>query len=455
MIPSNNPYNTAIPDIDVFTKISPQTILKQLREYLDSFKNCFVRSQQIRYFETFIKGLLSKLDRKSIEPIALSFLGEKEVRGMQQFFSRSSGWYDALSRQYKQKLSMTLNDPEGFISVDESDFVKKGKDSVGVARQYCGRLGKTDNCQAGVFINYASQLGIGLIDSRLYIPKAWFGEDYQKKREQCQIPDDVTFKTKNQIAKKMIADICQSQLFDVKYIGCDAAFGSDHTFLDSLPDTVSYFACVRENEYIFLERPQVFIPEIPKGKAGGRFKHPRAAKAAVAIKSIMDNDAIPWQGRIISEGSKGPIIADIKSIRCVSCRKENRLFMPKSDIWVYIRKHEDGTIKYFISNLPADTSMEKLDRLATARWSIEQCFKECKSNLGMAHYETRTYKAWHRHMLLVMIAHLFVTIMRLFFKRTHHTNNALDQIHHRFSDTHLHIVGGDYEDSPISLAAKR
>ena len=451
MLAKKNTYNSEIADMESLWKISPEAITEQLSEYIDGYKSCFVRSQQIRYFEAFVKGLLSNLERKSIEPIALSFLGEKDVRGMQQFFSRSSGWDDSLSRCYKEQLSNTISAPEGFLSVDDSGFAKKGKESAGVARQYCGRLGKTDSCQVGVFTSYASELGIGLVDSRLYMPKAWFGDDYASRREQCQIPDDLTFKTKNQTAKEMIADVLENQLFDISCIGCDAAFGSDHTFLDSLPETVSYFASVREYEYVFLERPEVFVPENSKS-TGGRFKHPRAVEAPIAVKEITDNPAIPWERRVISEGSKGPIISYIKCVRCVACRKENRLFVPKSDVWVYIRKHEDGTIKYFISNLPADTSIKKLDRLATARWSIEQCFQECKSNLGMAHYETRSYKAWHRHMLLVMIAHLFVTISRLFFKRGRDTDNAHDPIHNCFSDTLSIILGGDYDDCSISFA---
>ena len=112
------------------------------------------------------------MDRKSIEPIALTFIGESEVRGMQQFFTRSVGWYEAVKKRHKEKLGEQISAEDGFLSVDESDFEKKGKDSAGVARQYCGRLGKKENCQAGVFVSYASESGIGLVDSKLYLPEA-------------------------------------------------------------------------------------------------------------------------------------------------------------------------------------------------------------------------------------------------------------------------------------------
>jgi SRSO17 transposase len=226
-----------------------------LQEYLGSYKDCFVRSQQIRYFESFAKVLLSNLDRKSIEPIALSFLEEKDVRGMQQFFTRSRGWDETVSNQYQGQLAERLTDEKGFLSVDESDFVKKGKESAGVARQYCGRLGKRGNCQAGVFVSYATEKGIGLVDSRLYLPVAWFGDDCAEKRDDCQIPEDTVFKTKNEMAKEMINDTIQNRLFEIQCVGCDASFGSDHTFLDSLPGAMRYFASVRENERIFRVMP--------------------------------------------------------------------------------------------------------------------------------------------------------------------------------------------------------
>jgi SRSO17 transposase len=452
MLTTPNPYNTGTPELTLLQQASSEEITYQLSGYLSSFQNCFARSQQNRYFGAFVKGLLSNIDRKSIEPIALSFLGEKEVRGMQQFFTRSRGWEEAVREQYKVQISTQLSATDGFLSVDESDFVKKGKDSAGAAGQYCGRLGKKENCQAGVFISYASERGIGLVDSRLYLPESWFGDDYAEKRKECQIPDSVTFQTKNKMAKEMISTVINSGLLEIHCIGADASFGSDHTFLDSLPETVNYFVSVRENEYIFRNMPNVSTPENVSGR-GRKFKHPRSEEHPVAIKSILDDDSIPWVKRIIGEGTKGPIVAEIKSLRCISCRKENRLFMPKSEVWVYIRKHEDGTIKYFVSNMPADTDISELDKLATARWSIEQCFQECKSYLGMSHYETRPYKAWHRHMLLVMVAHLFITLLRDYFKKIRGNNYANGKIHHGFADSNPNKPEHGVDDYSLSFAA--
>lgn len=416
MLLENNPYIAEKVGEDFLEQLKSFDLLKYFLEYLKGYESCFVRPSQVNSFKIFIEGLLSNLDRKSIEPIALAFSDEKNVRKLQYFISDSRGWYETLLPHYQKSLSHELTGINGFLSIDESDFVKKGDMSAGVGRQYCGRLGKRELCQAGVFASYASAKGIGLISCCLYILKGWFNADHDEKRESCQIPENLVFKTKNEIAKKMVADIINQGLFQIECLGCDASFGSDHTFLDTLPQSLYYFASVRENEYIFRNMPAVSIPEKKSGKGGG-YKHLRSQEHPIVVKEIADDDSIAWKKCTIAEGAKGPIITEIKCIRCVACRKENRHFVPKSGIWLYIRKHEDGKIKYFLSNMPPETRLSELHRLATARWSIEQCFQECKSYLGMAHYETRSYPGWHRHMLFVMIAHLFVTRLRNFLSK--------------------------------------
>jgi len=363
---------------------------------------------------------LSDLDRKSIEPIALTFMGEGNIRGFQQFFKRGKLPDQKIKESYQEALSGALSAEGGMLCVDGSDFVKKGSDSVGVYRQHCGRLGKTENCQAGVFSSYVSKKGYGLIESDLYLPKAWFGKEYAEKRIQCQIPKNTEFKTKNEIASEQIRSIIECNKFDISWIGCDAAFGCDHKFLKSLPKSVFYFAATKENELVFLEMPQMIIPK--STKVNGRpFKHPRPSVLAVTVKEIAENERIPWEMTVLAQGTKGPVNAQIKCIRCLSCESTTQYgnyISPGEWIWLYIRRYSDGKIKYFVSNAPENTDRSTLDRLATMRWSIEQCFQECKSYLGMTHYETRTFQSWHRHMLFVMIAHLFTTLLRVALKKT-------------------------------------
>ncbi len=407
MLSNRNAYDQDMLRTMELERITPEEITGELEKYLEKYAKSFTNSSQKKYFEAFEKGLLSDLDRKTLEPIALTLLDETEVRGLQQFFGRSKFSDEDLLERYQTLLAETLGEEEGFLSVDGSDFPKKGTHSVGVARQYCGRLGKTENCQAGVFVGYATSKGYGLVNRALYMPKEWFGDEKAAMRQKCKVPEALTFQTKNEIAQQMIHQAVESGKFPVKWIGCDAAFGCDHNFLRGLPEGVCYFAAVKENELVFTQRPDMVLPKRQNAK------HSRPSFPPVSVKSIAADDNIPWDERVLALGTKGPIQAQIKCIRCVACDAN----APTNDVWLYIRKYTDGTIKYFLCNGSAGLEQSVLDKLATMRWSIEQCFQECKSFLGMTHYETRTYGGWLRHMQMVMIAHLFTTVLRLLLQK--------------------------------------
>lgn len=400
-------------------KISIEEITSSLNGYLRKYDSALTNKSQQKYFRTFVKGLLSDLDRKTIEPIALTFLEECEVRGFQHFFKRTPLKTGEIQRQYQQNLGEAISEVGGMLCVDGSDFPKKGKNSVGVYRQHCGRMGKVENCQAGVFTSYVSIKGYGLVEGQLYLPKIWFSEDYAQRYEKSQVPMDVTFKTKNKIASEMIKSAYNSGLLEIEWLGCDAAFGCDHQFLASLPEGIKYFASVRETELVFRSMPDMVVPTNMGN--GRRYKYPKPSISPIKVKDILLDPEISWENSFLTQGTKGPVYASTKCVRCISCSAQNEhgnYPIPGSEIWVYIRKYEDGTIKYFISNAPLDTPREVLNRIATMRWSIEQCFNECKSYLGMTHYETRTYQSWHRHMLMVMIAHLFTIVLRQQLKKT-------------------------------------
>ena len=396
----------------------------ELEKYLQNYFSCFSRKPQRRLFQTFIQGLLSQLERKSIEPIALHFSGEKYVRPLQQFFTRSPFDEQPLLDTYQELLSRQIGKGRGMLSVDDTSFVKKGKHSVGVKRQYCGRLGKTENCQSGGFLAYAGDKGYGLVDYELYIPEEWFSEDYSRLREECHIPEEKTFVTKNQIAQRMLNQAISSGQFQAQWVGCDAAYGNDHGFLDGLelPEGIWYFAATNAKERVFQEYPQQSFPRTKKGRPR---KHPVLSHSPTSVRDIADDPSLPWETVVLAEGAKGPIIAERKFLRCFSCRADGsrNYVKPGEEIWLYLRKYAGDEIKYFVSNAPADLPAEELDRAATLRWPIEQCFEECKSNLGMGDYECRSYQGWKRHMLFVMIAHLFATQIREIFKKNDPIDN--------------------------------
>ncbi len=393
-------------------------IQTELEKYLQNYSSCFCSEPQRKLFRTFIRGLLSSLDRKSIEPIALHFSGVKYVRPLQQFFSRSPFKEQSLLDIYQELLSGQVVEENGILSVDDTGFVKKGKHSAGVKRQYCGRLGKTENCQSGVFLAYAGKNGYGLVDCELSLPQEWFSQDFAQLYKECRIPEDKEFSTKNEIAQRMLNRAMCSGLFQARWVGCDAAYGNDHDFLDGLelPKGVWYFAATNAKEQVFREYPEMFYPERGRGRPR---KHPVLSGKPVSVQEIAEEPSIPWETVVLAEGAKGPIMAERKCIRCFACRKDgNRNYVKAGEeIWLYLRKYADGEIKYFVSNAPGELPVHELDRAATLRWPIEQCFEECKSSLGMGHYECRSYQGWKRHMLFVMIAHLFASSIREIFKK--------------------------------------
>ena len=405
------------PDILEEAGITPENVSQiadLLLGYLSGYRECFGREGQYKHALCYIKGLLSDLERKSIEPIALRYAeDEKEVRNMQNFSQHGAWDEEMMLNIYQRLLSEKIAEPEAMYTVDDSGFPKKGSESVGVSRQYCGQVGKTDNCQDGVFVGYSSALGYGLLQTQLYMPEKWFGPDFDARREKCGVPKNLKFKTKSEIASEMLNEIAASGMFPARWVGADSAYGSDQGFLDSLPEGMLYFAEIHKNAAFFRSMPEVAVPPYK-----GRGKIPMLPKPSfphVSAESIAADPGLNWENTYLGEGAKGPIYSETTCLRVIVSRDG----LPGEEAWLYIRRLSDGTLKLSKSNAPADTPKSTLDAQATRRWPIEQCFEECKSQLGMGHCESRSWDSWHRHMILVFVAYLFIIELRFKFTTKH------------------------------------
>ena len=402
-------WNPAILEEAGITETMVKNLGKELSEHLEPFLPCINYAGQEVYAETFVKGFLSDLQYKSAEPIAIRY--GISVRGAQRFLKDGEWDTQMMGDLYRADLSKTISDKNGMITIDECGEPKKGVHSVGVARQYCGATGKTDNCQVGVYIGYSSAKGYGLIDNGLYIPGKWFDDDYKQRREACGIPEDVTFKTKPEIASDLLEKTVSSGLFPARWVGVDSLYGSNKNFLASIPKDYWYFADIHSNTLVFRDTPVMTVPEY-----SGRGRRNLKAKpniAPVPVKQIADDETIIWNKVILGEGAKGPIITYEKCLRATMCDDN----CPGDTIWLYIRRLADGSYKFSISNAPWDTALHTIREAAIMRWPIEQCFEECKNELGLDHCEARSWNAWHRHTLLVFVAHLFLTKLRLKYKK--------------------------------------
>jgi len=367
------------------------------------------RKEHKQHMVTMLQGLLSDLPRKTIEPIAIAFRGIGSVRNMTQFMTKCKWDERGMLAEYQSDLSETIAAGDGMITGDETGIPKKGNASVGVARQYCGSVGKVTNSQVGVMAGYASSKGYGLVDYKLYMPERWFEDGYAARRKKCGVPSKTKFRTKNEILLNMINNISCSGKFPAKYIGVDCAYGNDDNFLDSLPDNLIYFADIPGERRVFTNRPNVSIPAY-----SGKGRKPAKEKPEfppLAVKKVVEESNTPYTRVVLGIGAKGPVIAEEKCLLVVEERDE----LPGKDIWLYARKLANGTIKYALCNASSDAHIDDIRKPALMRWSIEQCFNECKEYLGMDQYETRSWDAWSRHILLILIAHLFIIKLRIAF----------------------------------------
>jgi len=198
--------------------------LDERKGFHEAFRDGFSRSEPRENFFRYMVGQFSELERKSVEPIALTGEGGN-VRSMQRMVSDAQWDEDLFLQRYHRLVGEDLGDDEGILIFDETSFVKKGDDSIGVARQYCGSLGKGENCQVGVFTAYASPDGYALLDKRLFIPEKWFSEPYQERRLKCRLPETTVFQTKVELAVEMLEQICTEGILPFRYVVATPAMG--------------------------------------------------------------------------------------------------------------------------------------------------------------------------------------------------------------------------------------
>jgi SRSO17 transposase len=310
----------------------------------------------------------------------------------------------------------TLGEDDGVLILDGSDFPKQGQASVGVKRQYCGEVGKRANCQAGVYLAYASRKGYTLLDRRLYLPQEWVQEEaYAARRRRCGVPADLPFTTKPMLGWEMLQAVHQASTLRCRWVTCDEAFGRDTALLDRI-DALGlwYLAEIPHDTQVWQQRPVTGRPAWSgRGRPPTRVRvlAGEAAPATVAELATM-LPADRWRRHTIKEGSKGPLVATFARRRVIAVREG----LPGPEVWLVLRRNPlTGELKAYLSNAPAETSQMTLVRMSGLRWPIETCFEEGKQYLGMGDYEVRSWRGWHHHMTLCILAHFFLarTSLRL------------------------------------------
>jgi SRSO17 transposase len=409
----NQEHLFSVPLFDVTTG-DVESFIDELRCFHDEFSDCFQRSETRENVFHYMVGQFSKLERKSIEPIALA-VKDGNVRAIQRTVSDAVWNEDAILFKYSSMVNNDMGAPNGVLIFDESGFVKKGKDSAGVHRQYCGSIGKVENSQVGVFAAYASPQGYVFLDKRLFIPEEWFSEEYKERREKCNFPNELTFKTKPQLAAEMLSVIHEQGVIPYKYIAADSIYGHSPDFIEEAEKQVDkiYFVSISADTQCWIKAPVSTVKEYKyKGEVRSKAVLEDAAKKPITVMKIASNlNNYFWYRRKVSEGTKGPIEYEFCKKR-VTLSKDG---FPWKTVWLIIRRsiEAEPTYSFFTSNAPENTQLSTFVWLCGIRWAIEQCFEEGKTELGMDHYEVRKYPGWSHHILTIMLAHFFLWHLKI------------------------------------------
>jgi len=421
-------------DADTILRIKPT-----LTTFLHEFDDCFGRSQTRGHLATYVRGQLSDLPRKSVEPMA-DAAGVPE-RSLQQFLSLLR-WNESMMRdRLQQHVARHHGHHHSVGIIDETSYVKKGDKTACVQRQHCGAAGKRENCVVSVHLGYAAPgtdpgpRGPGgfhtLLDGELYLPQHTWHEDRDRCRE-AGIPDEVVYRTKHDIALEQYRRAVANGV-RFRWMTFDEFYGRSGPFLREFDAAgQDYVAEVPKNFHVWTQPPQVLHRRHdrdirPTGRPGRPRKYPRLKvknNPSVTVQNVLLHSPLmrkqPWVKYRIKDTSKGPMVWEAKRM-LVYLKDENDLPVSASQGGAARAYHlliarnvlNPSEVKYFISNASEDTPVETLLLVAFSRWKIERMFEDSKMELGLDHYEARKYQAISRHLLISCVSHLFLAEFHL------------------------------------------
>ena len=359
-----------------------------LRELHGRIAHRFSRSESRQRVRAYLQGLLGSVERKNGWQLA-EYAGDATPDGVQRLLGVYHWDADAVRDDLQGYVVEHLGDPGGVLVVDETGFLKQGKKSVGVKRQYSGTAGKVENCQIGVFLAYGSKGGRAFLDRELYLPQVW-AEDWERRRE-AGVPEEVSFRTKGQLARVMIARAVASAV-PFGWVAGDTVYGNDGKLRRWLEGQgISYVLSVKNNETLGVGTESGLAP----------------VAARQLAQQIPDDQ---WERLSAGEGSKGPRLYDWGRV----------LLRPGSEPdqghWLLVRRSitDPEDLAYYVCFGAADTLMMELVRVAGTRWIIEDAFKEAKQEVGLDEYQVRRWTGWYRHITLALLVHAFLAVTRCY-----------------------------------------
>jgi SRSO17 transposase len=385
---------------------------RDLERWLAPFLASLRRAEQRRWAPVYLKGLILPGERKSIEPMAAR-VAPGDVQQLHHFLSTSPWTAAPLEDELARQANQLVGGPEAVLVIDDTALVKQGSHSVGVARQYCGQLGKRANCQSLVSLTLARGEVPLCVALRLFLPKAWIEDE--ERRGAAGVPEQIKGRSKGQIALEEIDRL----LAEGVTFGCvlgDAEYGKAASFRHGLSARGLRWALgIAPNQKVY---PAEVTLSWPAPKPTGRpRKHPVPSAASVGVAALFR--AMPEAAfRTLSwrRGTKGPLRAGFAAVRVRIADgppMRSGQHLPGDEVWLVGEHRSTGERKYHLANLPADTPLERLAGLIKARWACEQAHQQMKEELGLDHLECRSWRALQHHALLTMLAFAFLQQLRL------------------------------------------
>ena len=376
----------------VFEEVAPR-----LEQFMEPFVDCLVRKEQVGHALTFVRGLLSDLDHRNVESIAYRFGQERLPL---QWFIGVSKWDDRpLREELTRQIGRDLGDPDAVLVFDPSAFPKSGRESVGVARQWCGRLGKVENCQVAVYLGYVSRHEHTLVDTRLYLPKEWTNDEARMKK--AGVPQHIRYRTRHELALEML--VHHRENLPHRWVTGDDEMGRPYWFRRDLRELGEQYLLAVPCNLTFrdleVERPP---------RHGNRRRANRPWERVSDWVAAQPDSA--WTTLDVRDGAKGSLIVEILKRRVAACDKGQQA---PEEVLVAIRyrdRDRRSVVKtdYYFSNASPETPLLEFARVAKAEHRIEECLQRCKSEAGLADYEVRNWVGWHHHQALSLIANWFL-----------------------------------------------
>ena len=382
----------------------------RLETYLRRFDDCFGRCDTRAHLTTYVRGQLSDLDAKSVEPIALQ--AGTPVRTLQEFLSQHRWDEDELRRRLIHVIRDEHISSNTVGIIDETSDVKKGDKTPGVQRQWCGKVGKKENCMVTVHLSAATENFHCMVDGELFLPESWSND-----RERCRaagIPDEMVYRPKWQIALELY-DRSVAEGVKFPWITADEGYGSKPGFLEGLDQRHQKFVLEVPRTFSVWEKtPEITEQSYRRGGRGRGRKTPRVKSGESSPRSVEQvfwfsetMKSARWKKYRIKDSQKGPIVWEAKRMRVTLKGSDD---LPGMRLWLVVARNVlDGELKFFVSNASESTTLSQLLLVAFQRWRVERCFEDQKQEVGLDCFEGRRYLGLKRHLIITAISYLFLS----------------------------------------------